>query len=171
MFDRSKNMTRPCILIVTDQSGLSDFFRINTKVGGCDVLASPGSPDVLAIMQKERPDLVILDLTVRGMDGLELCRKICQDSSPSVIAFNMWGNESDLLRCLEMGVDDYLGKPFGVDELIARVWAVLRRKRLASPSPPSVTGDQKFQTSHGLTKPDGDLSVTSTGCKTRSGTE
>jgi DNA-binding response OmpR family regulator len=128
MVERRKNVTRPRILVVNDESALRDFFRINLKVRG---------PEVLAIMQEEQPDLVILDLTVRGVDGFELCRQICQSSLSSVIAFNMRGNESDLLRCLEMGVDDYLGKPFGVDELMARVWAVLRRKRLTRPSQPS----------------------------------
>jgi two-component system, OmpR family, phosphate regulon response regulator PhoB len=135
--ERSKKVTRPRILVVNDESALRDFFRINLMVRGCDVLVSWGSPEVLAIMQKEQPDLVILDLTVRGVDGFELCRQICQSSSSSVIAFNMRGNETDLLRCLELGVDDYLWRPFGVDELMARVWAVLRRKRLVKPSPPS----------------------------------
>jgi DNA-binding response OmpR family regulator len=137
MVERRKNVTRPRVLVVNDESALRDFFRINLKVRGCEVLVTWGSPEVLATMQKEQPDLVILDLTVRGVDGFELCRQICQSSLSSVIAFNMRGNESDLLRCLEMGVDDYLGKPFGVDELMARVWAVLRRKRLVRPSQPS----------------------------------
>jgi DNA-binding response OmpR family regulator len=137
MSKRSNNLTRPRVLVVNDESALRDFFRINLKVRGCDVRVTWGSPEVLAIMQKEKPDLVILDLTVRGVDGFELCRQICQSSVSSVIAFNMRGNEADLLRCLEMGVDDYLWKPFGVDELMARVWAVLRCKRLARPSQPS----------------------------------
>jgi DNA-binding response OmpR family regulator len=137
MLERSKKLTRPRVLVVNDESALRDFFRINLKVRGCDVLVTLGSPEVLALLKKEQPDLVILDLTVRGVDGFELCRQICQASLTSVIAFNMRGNESDLLRCLEMGVDDYLGKPFGVDELMARVWAVLRRKRLAWPPQPS----------------------------------
>jgi DNA-binding response OmpR family regulator len=142
VFEMSKNVTRPCILIVSDEPALSDLFRVSLKVRDSDVLVSPGCPDVFAIVQNEQPDLVILELTVRGVDGFELCRQICQDSSSSVIAFNMWGNESELLRCLEMGVDDYLGKPFGVAELTARVRAVLRRTMLARPSPPSVSGDQ-----------------------------
>jgi CheY-like chemotaxis protein len=138
---RSNTLARPRVLVINDDSALRDFICISLGGSGCDVLLCAGSPEVLTIMQKEQPDLVILDLTVRGVDGLELCRQICQSSS-SVIAFNLWGNESDLLRCLEMGADDYLGKPFGVDELTARVWAILRRKRLARPSQPSVSGVQ-----------------------------
>jgi DNA-binding response OmpR family regulator len=137
ILERSDNVTRPRVLVVNDESALRDFFRINLKVRGCDVLVTWGCPEVLAVIKKEHPDLVILDLTVRGVDGFELCRQICQSSLSSVIAFDMRGNESDLLRCLEMGVDDYLWRPFGVDELMARVWAVLRSKRLARPSQPS----------------------------------
>ncbi|MBN1191206.1 MAG: response regulator [Dehalococcoidales bacterium] len=130
-------MTRPRVLIVNDESSLRDFFRINLKARGCDVSVTWGCPEVLAIIRKDSPDLVILDLTVRGVDGFDLCGQICQSSLSSVIAFNMRGNETDLLRCLEMGVDDYLWKPFGVDELMARVWAVLRCKRISRPPQPS----------------------------------
>jgi DNA-binding response OmpR family regulator len=138
---RSNALARPRVLVINDDSALRNLIRISLGESGCDVLLSAGSPEVLAIMQKDPPDLVILDLTVHGVDGLELCRQICQTSS-SLIAFNLWGTESDLLRCLEMGADDYLGKPFGADELTARVWAILRRKRLAWPSPPSSSGAQ-----------------------------
>lgn len=122
-------MICPRILVVNDESSLRDFFSFNLKVRGCEVIATLGSPAVIQTVQKEQPDIVILDLNVRGVDGFELCREICRSSSASVIAFNMRGGESDLLNCLEMGVDDYLGKPFGVDELMARIWAVLRRRR------------------------------------------
>lgn len=121
-------MKRPRILIVNDEASLRDFFRFNLQRRGYDVTDAMGSPEVRGLVEKERPDLVILDLMVRGTDGFVLCRWICQSTRSSVIAFNMRGGENDLLRCLEMGVDDYLGKPIGVDELMARVRAVLRNK-------------------------------------------
>ena len=121
-------MNRPRILIVNDEASLRDFFRINLQMRGYDVIDTMGTPEVLAAVEKGKPDLVILDLMVRGTDGFGLCRWICQSTRSSVIAFNMRGGENDLLRCLEMGVDDYLGKPIGVDELMARVRAVLRNK-------------------------------------------
>ena len=117
------------ILVVNDEPALRDFFRFNLQVRGYEVIDTSGSSDVLDIVKKEMPDLTILDLMVRAVDGFELCRQICSFSSSRLIAFNMRGGDSDLLRCLEMGVDDYLGKPFGVDELMSRVRAVLRCKR------------------------------------------
>ena len=122
-------MNRPRILIINDEAALRDFFRFNLQMRGYDVTDTFGTSEVLARIEKEGPDLVILDLMVRGVDGFGLCRRICQSTHCSVIAFNMRGGESDLLRCLEMGVDDYLGKPIGVDELMARVRAVLRNRR------------------------------------------
>jgi DNA-binding response OmpR family regulator len=122
-------MNRPKILIINDEAALRDFFRFNLQMRGYDVTDTLGLPDVYTLVEKEQPDLVILDLMVRGIDGVELCRRICRSTDSSVIAFNMRGGENDLLRCLEIGVDDYLGKPIGVDELMARVRAVLRNKR------------------------------------------
>jgi len=127
MFNNSL-MTRPRILIVNDESSLRDFFQFNLGKRGCEVMTILGTPDVLHLVERDQPDLVILDLMVRGTDGFELCRQICTNTQSSVIAFNMRGGESDLLRCLEMGVDDYLGRPLGVDELVARVRAVLRHR-------------------------------------------
>jgi two-component system KDP operon response regulator KdpE len=129
-------MTRPRILVVNDEQALRDFFRFNLNARGYEVSDTMGSPEVLNMVEKEQPDLVILDLMLEGLDGFQLCQQICQSSQSSVIAFNMRGGEADLLRCLEMGVDDYLNKPFGVDELMARVRAVLRHKRWnKSPEP------------------------------------
>ena len=79
---------------------------------------------------------------VREVDGFELWQKNpCPSSSSRVIAFNMRGGGADLLNCLEMGVDDYLGKPFGVEELMARVRAVLRHKRFGKKSDLVSIGD------------------------------
>ncbi len=129
-------MACPRIFVVNDEAPLRDFFRINLKVRGYDVFDTMGTPDILAEIEKQRPDLVILDLMVSGVDGFELCRQICEASISSVIAINLRGGDTDLIRCLEMGVDDYLGKPFGVDELLARIGAVLRHRRwVRSPEP------------------------------------
>jgi DNA-binding response OmpR family regulator len=122
-------MNRPRILIVNDEAALRNFFRFNLQMRGYDVTTTIGNPEVFTLIEKGELDLVILDLMVRGVDGFGLCRRICQSTLSSIIAFNMRGGESDLMRCLEMGVDDYLGKPIGVDELMARVRAVLRNKR------------------------------------------
>ena len=123
-------MTRPRILVVNDELAMQEFFRFNLTVRGYEVIAAKGSAGVLVMVEKAQPHLVILDLMVRGVDGFELCQKICDSAKISVIAFNMRGGEADLLKCLAMGVEDYLGKPFGVEELLARIRAVLRYRGL-----------------------------------------
>ncbi len=118
------------VLVVNDEASLRTFFNFNLHARGYEVMDTIGSPSVFELVQNEHPDLVILDLMIQGIYGFELCRNICQHSNSSVIAFNMRGGDVDLLTCLNMGVDDYLGKPFGVDELMSRVRAVLRFRNL-----------------------------------------
>jgi two-component system KDP operon response regulator KdpE len=120
------------ILIINDEPAIRAFFRFNLEIRGYRVLESGGCPEVLEVFRREKPDLTILDLRIAGTDGLELCRCLCEEEDSSVIVFNMRGGESDLLKCLKMGVGDYLCKPFGVDEFIARVRAVLRYKLKAA---------------------------------------
>jgi two-component system, OmpR family, KDP operon response regulator KdpE len=124
-------MSRTRILIVNEEQVLREFFRFNLTRRGYEVLECPGDSGVFDVITKEKPDLVIMDLMVSGADGFEICRRICEAQEPSLIVFNMRGGEADLLRCLEIGVDDYMGKPFGVNELIARIHAVLRHKRVS----------------------------------------
>ena len=119
------------ILIINDEPSLREFFRFNLEIRGYEVLESAGSPMALEIFRKEKPDAVILDLRIAGTDGFDLCQCLCEKDDCSVIVFNMRGGESDLLKCLKMGVGDYLCKPFGVDEFLARTRAVLRYKNKA----------------------------------------
>jgi DNA-binding response OmpR family regulator len=131
----NRNSKTARIMVINDEPPLKEFFRFNLSLRGYDVLESIGGPEVLALLENEKPELVILDLMVSGVDGFEICSRICAARQSSIIVFNMRGGESDLLRCLEMGVDDYLGRPLGVDELMARVRAVLYSQRLKeSPS-------------------------------------
>jgi DNA-binding response OmpR family regulator len=122
-------MSPPRILIVNDEHSLRDLFRFNLEARGYEVSALDSKDKILSLMDEYKPDTVILDLNLIYADGFELCRRICMRKNASVIAFNMRGGESDLLKCLQLGVDDYIGKPFGVDELMARVRAVLRSRR------------------------------------------
>jgi DNA-binding response OmpR family regulator len=122
-------VVRPLILIIIDEPALKDLFSINLSVRGYDAFAIQGSAETLESVEKNKPDLVILDLMIGGADGFEICKKLCASRLSPVIAFNMRGGDADLLRCFEMGVDDYIGKPFSVEELMARINAVLRNKR------------------------------------------
>jgi two-component system, OmpR family, KDP operon response regulator KdpE len=122
-------MERSIVIVVNDEVALRNFFRFNLKARGFEVYDVTGCPEVLELVEEKQPDIVILDLMVRDVDGFALCKQICEMGTSSVIALNMRGSESDLIRCLDMGVADYLNKPFGVDELLARINAVLRHQR------------------------------------------
>lgn len=127
-------MVRPRIFIINDEPVLREFLRFNLKHRGYEVLESRGGPRVYERISKEKPDLVIMDIMVAGVNGFELARKISEANEPSLIVLNMRGGEAELLACLEIGVDDYISKPFGVDELIARIRAVLRHRQMFIPS-------------------------------------
>jgi two-component system KDP operon response regulator KdpE len=122
-------LAQPLVLIIIDEPALRDLFSINLKVRGFDVLDIRSNSKIMASVVNNLPQLVILDLMVGEVDGFDICNQLCKSNLSPVIAFNMRGGDADLLKCLEMGVDDYIGKPFGVDELMARINAVLRHKR------------------------------------------
>ena len=121
-------MRHPGILVVNDYPALREYFSFSLGIRGYAVKDIMGSTEVLSVIETEQPDLVILDVNLRRLDGFALCRKICESPVRSVIVFNMRGSENDLLQCLEMGVDDYIGRPLGVTELLARVRAALRHR-------------------------------------------
>lgn len=87
--------------------------------------------DALQLVEEERPDIALLDLMLPKVDGFELCRRIRERSSIGVIVISARGGESDKVRALNLGADDYMTKPFGIDELLARITATLRRSRPA----------------------------------------
>jgi two-component system KDP operon response regulator KdpE len=129
-------MPRPRIFVINDYAPLRDLLRINLKVRGFEVTDTLSTPEIFKTIQQEQPDLVMLDLILSGTDGFELCRQVCESGLSAVIVINLRSGESDMLKCLEMGVDDYISKPFGVDELMVRIGAALRhRKRNKAPAP------------------------------------
>jgi len=99
------------------------------ELAGYTVYAACNGKDGLACVKKNKPDLVIIDLMISEVDGFDICKQICDLNIAPVIAFNMRGGDADLLKSFKMGVDDYIGKPFGVDELMARMYAGRRHKR------------------------------------------
>jgi two-component system KDP operon response regulator KdpE len=124
-------MSAPSVLVINDYAPLRDFFRFNLKARGYEVVDVISTPDIFVHVEKMQPDLVILDLMIGGTDGFELCRRVCSESGSAVIVINMRAGDSDLLRCLEMGVDEYINRPFGVDELMARIGAAMRHRKKA----------------------------------------
>ena len=127
-------MSHPRILIINDYAPLRALLRINLKVRGYAVTDMCSTNNLPETVRKEKPNLVILDLVLDEVDGMDTCRQICREGCSSVLAINLRSGESDMLKCLEMGVADYISKPFGVDELMARIEAALRhRQKVAVP--------------------------------------
>lgn len=120
-------MNNPTVLVVDDEVSLRDFVRRNLDVRGYNVLTAANGLEALAIFNTHIISLVILDVMMPRMDGLETIRRIRQDSTVPIIILSALGEESDKVQALNLGADDYLTKPFGVGELLARIQAVLRR--------------------------------------------
>src|SRR5512138_2649687 len=122
------------VLVVDDEKPLRDFVRRNLEARGYKVLNAGNGLEALAIFKNEQVDLVILDIMMPHLDGLETARRIRADSHVPIIILTAMGEESDKVRAFDLGVDDYLTKPFGVGELLGRIKAVLRRADWSEPS-------------------------------------
>jgi two-component system, OmpR family, KDP operon response regulator KdpE len=127
-------VNNPIVLVVDDEKSLRDFVRKNLEVRGYKVLTASNGLEAMAIFNTERVDLVILDIMMPHLDGLETTRRIRQSSIVPIIALTALGEETDKIRAFDYGADDYLTKPFGVGELLGRIKAVLRRTRWSEPS-------------------------------------
>ena len=117
----------PTILVVEDERNLCHLIRDNLQERGYNVRLAFDGPSALAMAQDVVPDLVILDIMLPGMDGLEVCRRLRQDSIVPILMLTARAEEIDRVLGLELGADDYLTKPFSMRELKARVHALLRR--------------------------------------------
>lgn len=129
-------------LLVEDDPNIVDLIRANLAVRGFDTVVSTDGTDALALLDTEEPDIVLVDLMLPGADGFELCRQIRERSSVAVIVVSARGGERDKVTALNVGADDYMTKPFSVEELLARITATLRRTRangLEEPGPAIVT--------------------------------
>jgi two-component system, OmpR family, KDP operon response regulator KdpE len=127
-------MNKIVVLIVDDEKPLRDFVRRNLEVRGFKVIPASNGLEALAEFNAQTIDLVIMDIMMPHMDGLETIRRIRQNSTVPVIVLSALGEEEDKIAALNIGADDYLTKPFGVGELLARVQAVLRRSHWTEPS-------------------------------------
>jgi two-component system KDP operon response regulator KdpE len=132
------------ILVIDDEPHLVKLVRSNLEAQHFKVISAMDGMSGLAMVEKEGPDLVILDIMLPGMDGFDILQKIREFSSVPVIMLTAKDQDVDVVKGLQLGADDYVKKPFSVHELLARVEAVLRR---AAPGddvqarPPFVVGD------------------------------
>lgn len=118
------------ILVVDDEVSLQETVAYNLRKQGYEVLIAADGPSALDLARKGSPDLIVLDLMLPGMDGLEVCRVLRKEMNTPVIMLTARDDEIDRVVGLEVGADDYLTKPFSMRELLARVKAMLRRVRL-----------------------------------------
>ena len=115
------------ILVVDDERKIVKLARDYLERSGFRVVTAGDGITALATARHERPDLIVLDLSLPGMDGLDVCRALRRESAVPIIMLTARVEESDRLIGLELGADDYISKPFSPRELVARVRAVLRR--------------------------------------------
>ena len=123
-------MSNKKIVIIEDEPDILEVLSYNLKREGFEVLSATNGTEGLALVSKEIPDLILLDLMLPGMDGIEICSTI-KNAPPTknalIIMVTAKGEESDIVLGLGVGADDYITKPFSPKELVARVKAVLRR--------------------------------------------
>ncbi len=115
------------ILVVDDEQSVTDLLRYNLQKAGYNVLTAADGREALHLAQGSHPDLILLDVMIPQIDGLDVCREIRKTSDVPVIMITARGEEVDRVVGLELGADDYVCKPFSVRELMARIKAVLRR--------------------------------------------
>ncbi|HWU08416.1 MAG TPA: response regulator transcription factor [Streptomyces sp.] len=117
------------VLVVDDEKPLAQMVATYLTRAGYDVAQAHTGPDAVDAARAQEPDVVVLDLGLPGMDGIEVCRKLRESSECYVLMLTARGDEEDKLTGLAAGADDYITKPFSVRELVARVAAVMRRPR------------------------------------------
>ena len=136
-------MTAPArtVLLVDDEPTLVATVKYNLERDGFQVLTAGDGESAMNLARARRPDLVILDLMLPVMDGLEVCRLLRRESKLPILMLTAKAEEVDKVVGLEMGADDYLTKPFGMRELVARVRALLRRTESTPEVESLVSGD------------------------------
>ena len=120
-------------LLIEDDPNIVDLIRSNLMVRGYETCVSPDGSRALELLETESPDIVLLDLMLPNADGFDLCREVRERSNVGIIVVSARGGQQDKVAALNFGADDYMTKPFGIEELLARITATLRRTRPAEP--------------------------------------
>jgi two-component system KDP operon response regulator KdpE len=115
------------ILVVDDEPQIRRVMRATLTAEGYAIVEARDGQEALEKFRSERPDLIILDMNMPGLDGVEACREIRSSSNVPIIMLTVRSAEKDKVRALDAGADDYVVKPFGIQELLARIRATLRR--------------------------------------------
>jgi DNA-binding response OmpR family regulator len=146
------------ILVVDDEPAVTDLLAYNLRKANYDVLTAANGREALECARQAGPDLILLDLMLPEIDGLDVCRELRKTSNVPIIMITARGEEIDRVVGLELGADDYVPKPFSVRELLARIKAVLRRAAQPVPQPAEAAntlrgpGDLRLETESRLVK-------------------
>lgn len=152
-------MSEPTILVVDDEPSINEVVSIYLGRAGYRVLVAEDGEAALKLLEEQPPDLVVLDLMLPKVDGLEITRRLRAEGDIPIIMLTARREETDRIVGLEMGADDYVVKPFSPRELVSRVRAVLRRTRGSAPAQagkPLVFGDLRIDPQTRLVEVDGE---------------
>lgn len=126
---------RPHVIVVDDEPQITRVLRAGLASRGFEVRTASGAEEALETFAEWPADLVVSDLSMPAMNGIELCRRLRERSNVPIIILSVRGEEQTKVDALEAGADDYVTKPFGLEELVARIRAALRRAAMAPPPP------------------------------------
>ncbi len=130
------------VLVVDDEPNILATLAPLLRSRGYEVFTAMSGRAAIETIDREKPDLVVLDLGLPDIDGVEVCRQVRESSNVPIVVLSARGSEGDKVRALDVGADDYVTKPFGAEELLARIRAGLRRADAPSPaSEPIARGD------------------------------
>lgn len=133
------------ILIVEDEAGIRNFIKTNLETSDYQVICAETYTLGMMMYPSHHPDLIILDLGLPDRDGLDLIKNVRKSDTIPIIVLSARSNEKDKVEALDLGANDYITKPFGTDELLARIRAVLRSHRQGAETASTRSGKYKFQ--------------------------
>lgn len=119
--------TEPLLLVVDDEAGILRLMKLELSAQGFRVITATNGEEAITVAEEQRPDAILLDVMMPGLSGLEVMRRLRERSNVPILLVTAKDKDTDKVRGLELGADDYIVKPFNPDELGARVRAVLRR--------------------------------------------
>lgn len=134
-------MSSGTILVVDDEPQIRRVMRTTLASSGYEVAEARSGEEALEKIRNERPDLILLDVNMPGIGGLDACREIRESSEVPIIMLTVRSAERDKVQALDAGADDYVVKPFSMDELLARIRAALRRSPAVESMPPFQSGE------------------------------
>lgn len=131
-------MKKGKILVVDDEASIRQIVEARLNMAGFEVVTAGDGEEAMEVYRAERPDLIVLDIMMPRVDGIQVCREIRKQDSVPIIMLTAKGEIPDRINALEMGADDYVTKPFSPRELEARIKAVMRRTMIAPAKPAGI---------------------------------